>query len=180
MDASPGRRREEAFRHLMACRGIHLDRPARSFRFRWATYRPDFLDRATETYYEVIGTRQRASALYPTLDLMAYAYPDVRLVVVTPDGREWTGKSRLRDESLLRLPYGEQVIARMRREYLSVADLERWLVVGKGKLGMAIRCGIGRHCGPAMHAHILAGLEAFAAGRREALPYHQQPAVVHA
>lgn len=79
-------------------RGIMLVRPSRVFRFRLTVYRPDWHDPASDTYYEVLGSRQRKWAIVPLLDLMHYVYPDVALIALTPDAEPvtWSSTRRLR------------------------------------------------------------------------------------
>lgn len=85
-----GRIRERRFVRAMAAQGIQVAPNRRVFRFGLTTYRPDFVN--GETYYEVIGTRQRYAALRPIFDLMRHVYPQVQLSVVTPEGTPYSAR----------------------------------------------------------------------------------------
>jgi hypothetical protein len=128
--AKTGARREAKFRRFMAKRGVILSRPPRSFRFHFTVYTPDFYDPLSDTYYEVLGSRQRAHALMPTMDLMSVVYPEIRLVAVTPDGEAVELHGQKRWARLEALGFGRRLHERMACEGL------RWSDVGK-KLGMS-------------------------------------------
>lgn len=133
-----GFRREARFRRIMAKRGTALTRPGRVFRFAYSMYRPDFHDPATETFYEVIGSRQRRFSLLPTLDLMRVVYPKVKLVIVTPDGSPVEFKGVKRMLGINRLSFGRRLQARMAAEGLRWRDVERITGISKGTLSSAI------------------------------------------
>lgn len=59
------------------------------FRVGGRRYHPDFYTPASDTYYEVAGTRQAFAQRRPKLELMAVERPEISLKVVRPDGRPY-------------------------------------------------------------------------------------------
>lgn len=111
-----GRRREEKFRRIMAERGIPLVRPEKLFRFTRTTYRPDWYAPSSDTYFEVLGSRQRKWAIVAVLDLMEWVYPEVRLLAVTPDGESvtWAPEARTRT-FVTKFALGSEITAVIKR-----------------------------------------------------------------
>lgn len=125
MSPANGALREAQFVRVMRARGVKVVRPKRVFRFTFSTYKPDFYALATDTYYEVIGSRQRCYQMLATFDLMATVHPEIRLEIVTPDGEPVTFIGQRRHRWLKTLPWGAALEQRMRREGLSIRDLFR-------------------------------------------------------
>lgn len=61
----------------------------RLFQLNGTSYTPDFHDPQTDTYYEVVGTRQAYHQIKRKIRLFIDAYPSVRFKVVRPDGSEF-------------------------------------------------------------------------------------------
>ena len=143
----------------MLRRGVTLTRPSRPFRFTYTTYLPDFYSPTEDVYYEVIGSRQRASQLLPLFDLMALVYPQIALVAVGPSGDVIDPKVRSRIVSILALPFGELLLARMREERVSFKDLAGRIGCDPSVISLAVH---GRHIQRPAVFRALAGLKSFA------------------
>lgn len=116
-----GLRRERQFEHARAASGHPVVRSPRRFDFLASWYVPDFYSVEEDTYYEVIGSRQRAAQLAVKLDLMTVFYPNVRLQVVHPDGRPYTTNKMTRH--YYRLDFAAALHATLAHHHLVLADL---------------------------------------------------------
>lgn len=123
----------------MARQGVMLTRPTVSFAFKWTRYTPDWYDATADTYYEVIGSRQRFQAILPTLDLMAVVHPEVDFRVVTPSGERIHTKRHDLYTEMLRLPHGPAVVLRAERERASMSDIAREIKTSAVTLHRAIK-----------------------------------------
>lgn len=81
---------EFCFQILMERKGTPVERlPAIGiFLVNGYEYTPDFIDRSTNTYYEVIGTRQAYHQQKDKIVALRKARPEIVLKVVRPDGTE--------------------------------------------------------------------------------------------
>ena len=52
------------------------------FRFDGTSYQPDFYDRERNTFYEIIGSRQRWHQIQSKLNLFKQAYPEINLKII--------------------------------------------------------------------------------------------------
>lgn len=141
MNSAAAIRREERFRRHMAAQGVELERPHIRFGFKWTKYRPDWYDPQADTYFEVIGTRQRGASIAPILDLMSLAYPRVDFRVVTPDGERVLPHRHGLHQRLRALPHGNAVALRAEAEAASLTDIALAIGVSPSHISAAARDG---------------------------------------
>ena len=85
---------EFAFRTIAERSGLmlHYLSKRRLFKLNGTSYTPDFHDPSTDTYYEVVGTRQAHHQAKSKIRQFIEAYPSVKFKIVRPDGTEFATK----------------------------------------------------------------------------------------
>jgi hypothetical protein len=131
-----GLAREQQFARHREALGRPVIRPTRRFMFITSYYVPDWYSPDDQTYFEVLGSRQRAHHWAQKFDLMVAFYPEVKLEPVYPDGRPYRVNQGVTYR--WRAPFAAELGVALSRETLSLRELSRCLGWSHSSVGRVL------------------------------------------